>query len=102
MVAHKRGLANYYHPCYHHLQLPHLPEMVMETPNYTTNHNITTTHHNKSKSGPGPWEALTSLGLLCLVSLLLALLSLIFLLKIYQNAREDALTRSSPEDFIIV
>uniref|UniRef100_A0A1I8MZ33 Uncharacterized protein n=1 Tax=Musca domestica TaxID=7370 RepID=A0A1I8MZ33_MUSDO len=71
--------------------------------NYTnyTNPNVTTVH-NKSKHGPGPREALTSLGLLCLVSLLLALLSLIFLLKISPNAREDALTRSSPEDFIIV
>lgn len=37
------------------------------------------------------------------VSLLLALLSLIFLLKISPNSREDALTRSiSSEDFIIV
>lgn len=36
------------------------------------------------------------------VSLLLALLSLIFLLKISPNAREDALTRSSAEDFVIV
>ncbi|XP_073828384.1 uncharacterized protein [Musca autumnalis] len=71
--------------------------------NYTnyTNPNVTTMH-NKSKHDPGPREALTSLGLLCLVSLLLALLSLIFLLKISPNAREDALTRSSPEDFIIV
>ncbi|XP_067636804.1 uncharacterized protein [Eurosta solidaginis] len=57
---------------------------------------------NQSKHGPGPREALTSLGLLCLVSLLLALLSLIFLLKISPNAREDALTRSSSEDFVIV
>ncbi|KAH8396326.1 hypothetical protein KR222_008497 [Zaprionus bogoriensis] len=56
-----------------------------------------------SKHGPGPREVLTSLGLLCLVSLLLALLSLIFLLKISPNSREDALTRSiSSEDFIIV
>ncbi|XP_023158535.1 uncharacterized protein LOC101458434 isoform X2 [Ceratitis capitata] len=36
------------------------------------------------------------------ISLLLALLSLIFLLKISPNAREDALTRSSAEDFVIV
>ncbi|EDW66313.2 uncharacterized protein Dvir_GJ15621 [Drosophila virilis] len=56
-----------------------------------------------TKHGPGPREVLTSLGLLCLVSLLLALLSLMFLLKISPNSREDALTRSiSSEDFIIV
>ncbi|XP_013108589.2 uncharacterized protein LOC106087918 [Stomoxys calcitrans] len=72
------------------------------TNNYTNYTNTTHGIHNKSKHGPGPREALTSLGLLCLVSLLLALLSLIFLLKISPNAREDALTRSSPEDFIIV
>ncbi|XP_037808294.1 uncharacterized protein LOC119601430 [Lucilia sericata] len=78
-------------------------------PNNTTNHTNYTNYTNpvgaiinQSKHGPGPREALTSLGLLCLVSLLLALLSLIFLLKISPNAREDALTRSSPEDFIIV
>ncbi|XP_043072159.1 uncharacterized protein LOC6564537 [Drosophila grimshawi] len=57
----------------------------------------------QTKHGPGPREVLTSLGLLCLVSLLLALLSLIFLLKISPNSREDAQTRSiSSEDFIIV
>ncbi|XP_053951864.1 uncharacterized protein LOC128859140 [Anastrepha ludens] len=71
--------------------------------NYSNCHNITTgVLINQSKHGPGPREALTSLGLLCLVSLLLALLSLIFLLKISPNAREDALTRSSAEDFVIV
>lgn len=44
-----------------------------------------------------------SLVILIAVSLLLALLSLIFLLKISPNSREDALTRSiSSEDFIIV
>ncbi|XP_075156843.1 uncharacterized protein LOC142230093 [Haematobia irritans] len=75
------------------------------TTNHTNYTNYTNTTHgvnNKTKHGPGPREALTSLGLLCLVSLLLALLSLIFLLKISPNAREDALSRSSPEDFIIV
>ncbi|KAM8719717.1 hypothetical protein ACLKA7_005873 [Drosophila subpalustris] len=56
-----------------------------------------------TKHGPGPREVLTSLGLLCLVSLLLALLSLIFLLKISPNSRDDALTRSiGSEDFNIV
>ncbi|XP_033238741.1 uncharacterized protein [Drosophila pseudoobscura] len=56
-----------------------------------------------SKPGPSPREALTSLGLLCLSSLLLALLSLIFLLKISPNGRDDALSRGvSSEDFIIV
>ncbi|XP_014091921.3 uncharacterized protein [Bactrocera oleae] len=71
--------------------------------NYSNCHNLTTgVLINQSKHGPGPREALTSLGLLCLVSLLLALLSLIFLLKISPNAREDALTRSSAEDFVIV
>ncbi|XP_017473799.1 PREDICTED: probable WRKY transcription factor protein 1 [Rhagoletis zephyria] len=71
--------------------------------NYSNCHNLTAgALINQSKHGPGPREALTSLGLLCLVSLLLALLSLIFLLKISPNAREDALTRSSAEDFVIV
>ncbi|KAL9872006.1 uncharacterized protein ACN2A1_014835 isoform 2-T2 [Glossina fuscipes fuscipes] len=70
--------------------------------NYTNCTNPAGSLINQSKHGPGPREALTSLGLLCLVSLLLALLSLIFLLKISPNAREDALTRSSPEDFVIV
>lgn len=36
------------------------------------------------------------------MSLLLALLSLIFLLKISPNSREDAHSRSATEDFIIV
>ncbi|XP_002039451.2 uncharacterized protein LOC6615034 [Drosophila sechellia] len=55
------------------------------------------------KSGPSPREALTSLGLLCLISLLLALLSLIFLLRISPNGREDAVGRGAGgEDFIVV
>ncbi|XP_061392655.1 uncharacterized protein LOC133328115 [Musca vetustissima] len=93
MAGMANGLVNHTNPAHNTTQHT----------NYTnyTNPNMTTIH-NKSKHGPGPREALTSLGLLCLVSLLLALLSLIFLLKISPNAREDALTRSSPEDFIIV
>ncbi|XP_016973020.1 uncharacterized protein LOC108040204 [Drosophila rhopaloa] len=59
-------------------------------------------HHKLPKSGPSPREALTSLGLLCLISLLLALLSLIFLLRISPNGREEALGRGAGEDFIVV
>ncbi|KAL7742499.1 hypothetical protein ACLKA6_005658 [Drosophila palustris] len=78
--------------------------------NHVHHHNMmnnNTNNNNASakltKHGPGPREVLTSLGLLCLVSLLLALLSLIFLLKISPNSRDDALTRSiSSEDFNIV
>nr|NP_001259723.1 uncharacterized protein Dmel_CG14223, isoform B [Drosophila melanogaster]NP_001259724.1 uncharacterized protein Dmel_CG14223, isoform C [Drosophila melanogaster]NP_608341.1 uncharacterized protein Dmel_CG14223, isoform A [Drosophila melanogaster]AAF48997.1 uncharacterized protein Dmel_CG14223, isoform A [Drosophila melanogaster]ACU32634.1 IP20162p [Drosophila melanogaster]ACX32986.1 IP19862p [Drosophila melanogaster]AGB95563.1 uncharacterized protein Dmel_CG14223, isoform B [Drosophila mel len=59
--------------------------------------------HKLPKSGPSPREALTSLGLLCLISLLLALLSLIFLLRISPNGREDAVGRGAGgEDFIVV
>ncbi|KAH8387869.1 hypothetical protein KR093_009940 [Drosophila rubida] len=74
------------------------------TLNNTINNHLGSTLR-PSKHGPGPREVLTSLGLLCLVSLLLALLSLIFLLKISPNSREEALSRinnSNNEDFIIV
>ncbi|SPP78560.1 uncharacterized protein LOC117581534 isoform X1 [Drosophila guanche] len=75
--------------------------------NYSNCNNLTGNHpqmlQKLSKPGPSPREALTSLGLLCLSSLLLALLSLIFLLKISPNGRDDALSRGvSSEDFIIV
>lgn len=57
--------------------------------NSTTNNNIlSSTTVNINKDRLGAREALTSLGLLCLVSLLLALLSLIFLLKISPGGRE--------------
>lgn len=59
--------------------------------NSTTNNNIlSSTTVNINKDRLGAREALTSLGLLCLVSLLLALLSLIFLLKISPGGRELA------------
>lgn len=51
---------------------------------------------------------LTSLGLLCLVSLLLALLSLVFMLKISpaQDVRElaklDQVTVISPDEYVLV
>jgi hypothetical protein len=59
---------------------------------------------------PGVREMLTSLGLLCLVSLLLALLSLIFMLKISPVTasdvkdliRSDQVTVISPEEYILV
>ncbi|XP_046678192.1 uncharacterized protein LOC124366032 [Homalodisca vitripennis] len=59
---------------------------------------------------PGVREMLTSLGLLCLVSLLLALLSLIFLLRISpvtaadvrELLRVEQLTLISPEEYVIV
>lgn len=58
----------------------------------------------------GVREMLTSLGLLCLISLLLALLSLIFLLKIspvtaadvQDLLRPDQSTVISPEEYVIV
>lgn len=58
----------------------------------------------------GVKEMLTSLGLLCLVSLLLALLSLIFLLKISpvtaaevrELLRSEQLTVISPDEYVIV
>ncbi|XP_055842208.1 uncharacterized protein LOC129909202 [Episyrphus balteatus] len=65
--------------------------------------NFTLGYH--PKQGPGVREALTSLGLLCLVSLLLALLSLIFLLKISPGGRELPPQPPGPatsEDYIIV
>ncbi|KAH8303387.1 uncharacterized protein [Drosophila kikkawai] len=83
----------------HHLssQVPH---------NYSHCNNLTTNSvfHKLTKPGPSPREALTSLGLLCLISLLLALLSLIFLLRISPTGREDAVGRGGPssEDFILV
>ncbi|KAH8238266.1 hypothetical protein KR032_001766, partial [Drosophila birchii] len=83
----------------HHLsnQLPH---------NYSHCNNLTanSVFHKLTKPGPSPREALTSLGLLCLISLLLALLSLIFLLRISPTGREDAMGRGGPssEDFILV
>lgn len=59
---------------------------------------------------PGVREMLTSLGLLCLVSLLLALLSLIFLLRISpvtasdvrELLRMEQLTLISPEEYVVV
>ncbi|EDV44548.1 uncharacterized protein Dana_GF20272, isoform B [Drosophila ananassae] len=78
---------------------------------YINCHNLTANPvvQKLNKPGPSPREALTSLGLLCLISLLLALLSLIFLLRISPNGREDALGRSTSagvgansEDFIVV
>ncbi|KAL1139330.1 hypothetical protein AAG570_006316 [Ranatra chinensis] len=59
---------------------------------------------------PGVREMLTSLGLLCLVSLLLALLSLIFMLKISPVTasdvkdliRSDQVTVISPEEYVLV
>ncbi|XP_063709021.1 uncharacterized protein LOC134837569 [Culicoides brevitarsis] len=58
--------------------------------------------YNKERAGAR--EALTSLGLLCLVSLLLALLSLIFLLKISPGGREPPPPPmlTAPEDYAIV
>ena len=64
---------------------------------------------SKSKEA-GVKEMLTSLGLLCLVSLLFALLSLIFLLKITPVSsgeikdflRTEQLTIISPEEYVIV
>lgn len=71
--------------------------------------NNITTFITKSKQA-GVKEMLTSLGLLCLVSLLLALLSLIFLLKITPVTagevkdflRTDQLTIISPEEYVVV
>ncbi|XP_001652589.2 uncharacterized protein LOC5568863 [Aedes aegypti] len=74
--------------------------------NSTTNNNIlSSTTVNINKDRLGAREALTSLGLLCLVSLLLALLSLIFLLKISPGGREPPPPTVGPavlEDYAIV
>ncbi|XP_055636971.1 uncharacterized protein LOC129775849 [Toxorhynchites rutilus septentrionalis] len=74
--------------------------------NSTTNNNIlSSTAVNVNKNRLGAREALTSLGLLCLVSLLLALLSLIFLLKISPGGREPPPPTVGPailEDYAIV
>ncbi|XP_014276609.1 uncharacterized protein [Halyomorpha halys] len=59
---------------------------------------------------PGVREMLTSLGLLCLVSLLLALLSLVFMLKISPVTaadvkdflRSDQVTVISPDEYVLV
>ncbi|XP_014249236.1 uncharacterized protein LOC106666502 [Cimex lectularius] len=59
---------------------------------------------------PGVKEMLTSLGLLCLVSLLLALLSLVFMLKISPVTasdvkdflRSDQVTVISPDEYVLV
>ncbi|KAH8421459.1 hypothetical protein KR009_008312, partial [Drosophila setifemur] len=84
----------------------HLGQMPL---NYSNCHNLTANPvlQKVSKSGPSPREALTSLGLLCLISLLLALLSLIFLLRISPSGRDEAVGRSgvasgNSEDFIVV
>ncbi|KAH8354232.1 hypothetical protein KR084_004071 [Drosophila pseudotakahashii] len=90
-------------------QLPHAPaqthNLSQVAPNYRNYSHLTPNpvRHKLPKSGPSPREALTSLGLLCLISLLLALLSLIFLLRISPNGREDAVGRGAGgEDFIVV
>uniref|UniRef100_A0A2M4CRK8 Putative glycine-rich cell wall structural protein 1 n=1 Tax=Anopheles darlingi TaxID=43151 RepID=A0A2M4CRK8_ANODA len=73
--------------------------------NSTTNNNILSSTINMNKARMGAREALTSLGLLCLVSLLLALLSLIFLLKISPGGREPPPPTVGPavlEDYAIV
>lgn len=62
------------------------------------------------QKNPGVREILTSLGLLCLVSLLLALLSLIFMLKISPVTaadvkdflRSDQVTVISPDEYVLV
>lgn len=71
----------------------------------SNNNNINLNSTLNTKHRVGAREALTSLGLLCLVSLLLALLSLIFLLKISPGGRElppPPPGPTSPEDYIIV
>ncbi|XP_052888938.1 uncharacterized protein LOC128297351 [Anopheles moucheti] len=73
--------------------------------NSTTNNNILSSTINMNKDRLGAREALTSLGLLCLVSLLLALLSLIFLLKISPGGRDPPPPTIGPavlEDYAIV
>lgn len=86
---------------------PRMSSMLNTTPltsvssSNQNNSNITLS----TKHRVGAREALTSLGLLCLVSLLLALLSLIFLLKISPGGREPPPPPPGPissEDYIIV
>nr|XP_016936895.2 uncharacterized protein LOC108015139 [Drosophila suzukii]XP_016936896.2 uncharacterized protein LOC108015139 [Drosophila suzukii]XP_016936897.2 uncharacterized protein LOC108015139 [Drosophila suzukii]XP_016936898.2 uncharacterized protein LOC108015139 [Drosophila suzukii] len=90
-------------------QQPHVPaqthSLSQVAHNYRNYSQLTPNpvRHKLPKAGPSPREALTSLGLLCLISLLLALLSLIFLLRISPNGREDAVSRGAGgEDFIVV
>lgn len=69
----------------------------------TTNNNIlSSTTVNINKGMLGAREALTSLGLLCIVSLLLALLSLTFLLKISPGSRDLTAVPVAIEDYAIV
>ncbi|XP_033172361.1 uncharacterized protein LOC117148823 [Drosophila mauritiana] len=100
-----------HHHHYHHQQTNHAQAQsqthnLSQLPqNYRNFSHLSTNpvRHKLPKSGPSPREALTSLGLLCLISLLLALLSLIFLLRISPNGREDAVGRGAGgEDFIVV
>lgn len=73
--------------------------------NNNNNINLTSSNALNTKHRVGAREALTSLGLLCLVSLLLALLSLIFLLKISPGGRELPPPPPGPtsaDDYIIV
>ncbi|XP_016949409.1 uncharacterized protein LOC108024140 [Drosophila biarmipes] len=101
-----------------HQQQQQQPQQLQQAHTPAQTHNLSQVTHNYRnysqltpnpvrrklpKAGPSPSEALTSLGLLCLISLLLALLSLIFLLRILPNGREDAVGRGAGgDDFIVV
>ncbi|XP_055690134.1 uncharacterized protein LOC129793798 [Lutzomyia longipalpis] len=81
---------------------PRMSSMINTTPltSVSSTNNLLTNNRDRI----GAREALTSLGLLCLVSLLLALLSLIFLLKISPGGRDPLPPPgpTAPEDYAIV
>ncbi|XP_044728889.1 uncharacterized protein LOC123292331 [Chrysoperla carnea] len=86
------------------------PPPLKSTTLATTTMNNTQTNHNNLKNDLGIKEMLISLGLLCLISLLLALLSLIFLLKISpvtaadirEILRAEQLTLITAEEYVVV
>lgn len=84
---------------------PHQFQPIMQVPTGSNiaplNNSWTTTMSSSKVQETGAKEMLTSLGLLCLISSFLALLSLIFLLKI-SPINAVASTLIGPEDYAIV
>lgn len=84
--------------------------IISRTPEGSVLSPVEATEISPDSKDPGVKEMLTSLGLLCLMSLLLALLSLMFLLKITPVSlgevkdfvRTEQLTLISPEEYVVV